>query len=282
MALFRSDTGMHLLALPTTSADTENTYRKNIVDAGTVSAARMLSAAGILPRETLVCGPPGRTFPVIEALQQQSRLPFVLIGTKRDLTASPLLRLPVQWESTTLPAELPEGSGRITIRPADFGMDMMQLADWGGSHLILLCLGQGLSATAELMDHLNAAGHYVLIASTLSRAVSYSSGGLSVEALLRSMHYLIASTIGGEAETLLHVLPTYESEKVTNSLDFNAHRDRGGMMGRHSGRGLSLGQNREVVTKPVLTQDDLARLRSGSEFLVYNQDLLRLWVGKIS
>lgn len=68
---------------------------------------------------------------------------------------------------------------------------------------------------------------------------------------------------------------------MTNSIGFNTHHDRGGMMGRHGGSGFSFGQNREVVTKPVLSQDDLTGLRNNSEFLVYNQDLMRLWVGKI-
>lgn len=66
----------------------------------------------------------------------------MLIGTARDLTDSPLLRLPVQWQDTVLPDRLPEGSGRITINPGEFGMGMMQMADWGGTHTILLCLGQ--------------------------------------------------------------------------------------------------------------------------------------------
>lgn len=147
MALFRSNRGMHLLALPTTHADAENTRRKNIQDGGTTTASRLLAQARILPQEALVCGPPGRIFSAVE--------------------------------------------------------------------------------------------------------------------------------------TLLQVLPSYESERVTNSIGFNTHHDRGGMMGRHGGSGFSFGQNREVVTKPVLSQDDLTGLRNNSEFLVYNQDLMRLWVGKI-
>lgn len=81
MALFRSNRGMHLLALPTTHADAENTRRKNIQDGGTTTASRLLAQARILPQEALVCGPPGRIFPVVESLQQQSSRPFVLIGT---------------------------------------------------------------------------------------------------------------------------------------------------------------------------------------------------------
>ena len=55
----------------------------------------------------------------------------------------------------------------------------------------------------------------------------------------------------------------------------------GSAFSHHGGSGFSFGQNREVVTKPVLSQDDLTGLRNNSEFLVYNQDLMRLWVGKI-
>ena len=239
MALFRSNRGMHLLALPTTHADAENTRRKNIQDGGTTTASRLLAQARVLPQEALVCGSPGRIFPVVE------------------------------------------GSGRITINPGEFGMGMMQMADWGGTHTILLCLGQGLSASTELLDALNACGDYVLLCSSLSRAVPGRTGGLTTEGLLRSMRYLVVSSAGGDAQTLLQVLPSYESERVTNSVGFNTHCDRGGMMGHHGGSGFSFGQNREVVTKPVLSQDDLTGLRNNSEFLVYNQDLMRLWVGKI-
>ena len=41
MALFRSNRGMHLLTLPTTHADAENTRRKNIQDGGTTTASRL-------------------------------------------------------------------------------------------------------------------------------------------------------------------------------------------------------------------------------------------------
>lgn len=144
MALYRSNRGMHLLTLPTTHADAENTRRKNIQDGGTTTASRLLAQARILPQEVLVCGPPGRIFPVVKALQRQSSRPFVLIGTARDLTDSPLLRLPTQWQDTVLPDRLPEGSGRITIHPGEFGMGMMQMADWGGTHTILLSLTKHL------------------------------------------------------------------------------------------------------------------------------------------
>lgn len=72
MALFRSNRGMHLLTLPTTHADAENTRRKNIQDGGTTTASRLLAQARILPQEALVCGPPGRIFPAVESLQRKS------------------------------------------------------------------------------------------------------------------------------------------------------------------------------------------------------------------
>ena len=74
MALFRSNRGMHLLALPTTHADAENTRRKNIQDGGTTTASRLLAQARVLPQEALVCGSPGRIFPVVEAQGPRRRV----------------------------------------------------------------------------------------------------------------------------------------------------------------------------------------------------------------
>ena len=75
MALFRSNRGMHLLALPTTHADAENTRRKNIQDGGTTTASRLLAQARVLPQETLVCGPPGRIFPVVRPCSGRAAAP---------------------------------------------------------------------------------------------------------------------------------------------------------------------------------------------------------------
>lgn len=63
-------------ALPTTQADNVNASRKGIVDLGIVSPAELLDQTKIFPHGTLVCGPLGRTYPIIEALTRQSRLPL--------------------------------------------------------------------------------------------------------------------------------------------------------------------------------------------------------------
>ena len=278
--LFRSNTGMHLLAFPRTHADKENTRRRNIGDTGAASASSALDTAQITPQKTLVCGPIGRVFSVLDALQRQSTQPFVLIGTKRDFANSPLLRLDTQWEETKLPQRLPEGNGRITLSAEDLTMVIEPFAEWQ-DHLIILCLGHGLFINAALMNQLNAAGNYLLLTESLSDAL-YRSADFTVETLLSSMRHLVISSIGSDAETLLKVLPDYECEKVTNNFNFSTHRDRGGMMGCHGGSGLQFGQNREIVTKHLLSEDDLTRLSQESAMILYNARLRKVWVGKIS
>ena len=278
--LFRSNTGMHLLAFPRTHADKENTRRRNIGDTGAASASSALDTAQITPQKTLVCGPIGRVFSVLDALQRQSTQPFVLIGTKRDFANSPLLRLDTQWEETKLPQRLPEGNGRITLSAEDLTMEIEPFAEWQ-DHLIILCLGHGLFINAALMNQLNAAGNYLLLTESLSDAL-YRSADFTVETLLSSMRHLVISSIGSDAETLLKVLPDYECEKVTNNFNFSTHRDRGGMMGCHGGSGLQFGQNREIVTKHLLSEDDLTRLSQESAMILYNARLRKVWVGKIS
>lgn len=278
--LFRSNTGMHLLAFPRTHADKENTRRRNIGDTGAASASSALDTAQITPQKTLVCGPIGRVFSVLDALQRQSTQPFVLIGTKRDFANSPLLRLDTQWEETKLPQRLPEGNGRITLSAEDLTMEIEPFAEWQ-DHLIILCLGHGLFINAALMNQLNAAGNYLLLTESLSDAL-YRSADFTVETLLSSMRHLVVSSIGSDAETLLKVLPDYECEKVANSFNFSTHRDHGGMMGCHGGGGLQFGQNREIVTKHLLSEDDLTRLSQESAMILYNARLRKVWVGKIS
>lgn len=277
--LFRSKTGMHLLAFPRTYADRENTRRRDIGDVGSVSAFSALNTAQITPQKTLVCGPIGRVFSVLDALQRQSTQPFVLIGTKRDFANSPLLRLDTQWEETKLPQRLPEGNGRITLSAEDLTMEIEPFAEWQ-DHLIILCLGHGLFINAALMNQLNAAGNYLLLTESLSDAL-YRSADFTVETLLSSMRHLVVSSIGSDAETLLKVLPDYECEKVTNNFNFSTHRDRGGMMGCHGGSGLQFGQNREIVTKHLLSENDLTRLCQESSLILYNARLRKVWVGRI-
>ena len=278
--LFRSNTGMHLLAFPRTRSDKENTRRRNIGDTGTASASSALDTAQITPQKTLLCGPIGRVFSVLDALQRQSTRPFVLIGTKHDFSNSPLLRLDTQWEETKLSQQLPEGNGRITLRAEDLTLETEPFAEWQ-DHLIILCLGHGLFVNATLLNQLNAAGNYLLFTESLSDAL-YRSADFTVETLLSSMRHLVVSSIGSDAETLLKVLPDYECEKVTNNFNFSTHRDRGGMMGCHGGSGLQFGQNREIVTKHLLSEDDLTRLSQESAMILYNARLRKVWVGKIS
>lgn len=287
-SFFRTNTGMRFFALPTTQADNVNASRKGIVDLGIVSPAELLDQTKIFPHGTLVCGPLGRTYPIIEALTRQSRLPFVMIGAAADFSDTPLCQMDVQWSYSSMPSHLPAGNGRITLDSEELQLNYEQISGFT-SHLIFLCLGQGLSLTAALLDQLNAAGNYVLISSSpLSCAVSHAGTGnlLTEETLLRTMRCLVISSIigGGDAQTLLRVLPTFESEQVTNNFDFSTHRENHwtGMMGHHGGTGFRIGQNRSLVTKPILSVDDLICLRSNSQTLVYNQDLLRVWVGVVS
>ena len=278
--LFRSKTGMHLLAFPRTYADRENTRRRDIGDVGRVSAFSALNTAQIAPQNTLLCGPIGRMFSVLDALQRQSTQPFVLIGTKRDFTDSPLLRLDTQWEDTSLPGRLPDGNGRITLRADDLTETMERLPELQ-DRLLILCLGHGLAVNAALLNQLNAAGNFLLVTNSLSGAL-FRSADFTEETLLSAMQHRVISSIGGgSAETLLKILPDYECEKVANSFNFSTHRDHGGTMGCHGGGGLQFGQNREIVTKHLLSENDLTRLCQESSLILYNARLRKVWVGRI-
>ena len=78
----------------------------------------------------------------------------------------------------------------------------------------------------EVLNLLNGVGHYMLISENLQRGIKCFDGvKMSASELLESMDYIIISSIGTAGKELLKVLPEFEYEKITNSMDFSYHHD---------------------------------------------------------
>lgn len=148
--------------------------------------------------------------------------------------------------------------------------------EWANDRLIVLCLGNGLQMDGDLLNILNGAGAYVLLAESLPRSVKANGDAkISVADLLSSMEYIVASSAGIAAKDLASVLPSFDYEKVTNKLDFSLHRHGGSpyterMHYTNSGCGIHLGQSRTEETKPVLTEGDLQFLQKENKMLACN------------
>lgn len=278
--LFRS-AGMSLLSLPVGKREHTNEKKRGICDLEGVSAAEMISAVGLRPNSpTILCGAYNKSCLLLRQMLRMSRTPVVLVGTERDLEMLPL-DFHQDWEKNHPVQRLPDDDGVLRISPdAESLLELKECLSGWRTHMIVLFVGTGLQLDAELMDLLHAHGNYILVTDAFFRGLRSSQGNkLSPADVLSGMDYIAISSIGAAARELVAVLPTYESEQVTNTADVSlfsrSPRTHNGSSGRHrggSGNGLSLSlsQSRSLETKPILSQDDLRKMQDENVMLLYN------------
>ena len=279
--------GTELLRLPVMSSARANEKRRDIGELKQVTVSNMISSTGINPDEPLIfCGSQNRAFPVTDMLTRMTAKPFLLVGTQRDFQDSSMLALMPAWSETQIRRQLPEGSGMLTLQPGPETSILLKdsIPSWS-SHFLILCLGCGLQLDAETLNLLNSHGSYLLVTDSLHRSIRSTDGNrLSATDLLRCMDVVMVSSAGCGIKEVVEILPAYEAQAITNTIDFSAFMDAPGYAADHrrrDGRGWRLGQSRSVETKPVITQSELLRLQAYGAMFVYNARLGRSWIVRI-
>ena len=283
--------GLPFFRLPTTKKDKKNNERRHIIDLGNISSAHMLFDANIFPEKPLlISGNYSKAIPIVYQLIKMSEKPCAVIGSSLDLEIFQTSLTDIDWEVIDLQdvTYLPEDENCLICvkNIADFLYLKQNIAEWN-SHLVLFCLGHGLQMDDELLSLSNSIQHYILISDSLYRSVKDSANvKLSVDQLLASMEYLLISSIGTAAKDLIKVLPEYESEKQTNTVDFSLHKDAGdddkNPDHHRNGGGVHLGQSITQEIKSVVTQDELTRLQDENKMLIYNAEKAQLFIVKVS
>lgn len=284
-----SSSGLKLLSLPIGKNDSVNTARKNIADLEMTTSANMISVTGVKTNSPmLMCGKYNKLYPVLKQMLRMQENPYVLVGTQKDFETTFFDSITTDWRDSQITSNLPEGNGMITVRPGAETVYMMKdaMVNWY-DRLVILCLGNGIQVDQELLNILNSLGSYIIVSEALSRSIRGSEGcKMTAEELLASMDYILVSSIGTSAKSLMAVLPSYECEKVTNTTDFSLHRDSPnnavGNIHHRNGGGLRLGQTRTLESKCIFTQDDLTRMQDTNTMLIYNAKVAHTWVAKIS
>lgn len=285
--------GMTLLSLPTTKNNRINNKRRNIIDLESTSAAHMISVAEIIPENPLIfCGKHQKAIPVVLQLIKKSERPFVLVGTKRDLGENSCLRIiDTEWESDSIPPTLPEGNGILILKPGvQTNLDLkICLSEWE-THLIILCIGNGLQVDQELLNMLNSIGHYILLSESVNRGIKSTDGNkMTASDLLAAMEYILVSSVGTAAKDFLKILPDFECEKITNSYDLSFHQDAPHDYKREhhhrNGGGLRLSQSKVRESRCILTEEDLNELQASNAMIIHNahsRSRCHTWIARIT
>lgn len=281
--------GRPFINLPSTQKNKFNNKQRNVGEIEMSSAAHMIGITGICPEGSLIfCGKHNKAFPIIRQLVRMSARPFVLLGTRRDLSEESCLRLlNIEWEDEIPKHNLPEGNGILVLKPGGETNLMLKdcLVNWD-SHFIIMCVGNGLQVDQEILNLLNGVGNYMLLTEMLYRSVKATDGiQLTPEDLLSSMDYILVSSIGTAGKELIKVLPDYEYEKITNTTDVSLHRDEPHEYkdGRHhrNGGGVRFSQSKSLESRCIFSQDDLVKMQDSNSMLIYNARYAHTWVAKI-
>lgn len=281
--------GLNLLSLPIGKKDSVNTARKNIADLEMTTSANMIRATGIKANSPmLMCGKYNKLYPVLKQILRMTEMPYVLMGTQKDFETSFLGTIPTEWRECQIVSNLPDGNGIISVRPGAETAYMMKeaMVNWY-DRLVILCLGNGIQVDQELLNILNSLGSYIIVSEALNRSIRGSEGcRMTAEELLSAMDYILVSSIGTSAKSLMAVLPSYECEKITNTTDFSLHQDSPnnelGSIHHRNGGGLRFGQARTQESKCIFTQDDLTRMQDNNTMLIYNAKAAHMWVARIT
>ena len=271
--LFPTHNGLRLFRLPELGRERENTRRRNIQDLHNTTAAAALAAAGVSSYgATLFCGGHSAALPFLRQLTKKAE-PYVVLGTPKDLGVNDcLFRLPHDWKNDRLLPTLPDGNGFLTLRPSDqTRIDLTHLLqNW--EHYVILCLGNGLQLDAELLDRLNERGGFVLLTESLNKGVrSADENKLTLKRVLTSMDYLLISSIGQEFQDLVEMLPRYQEERVSNTLDWQSYRNGfNARLGHRSGKGFRISQTRSLEEKPILRQEDIRTMEAQRRVFLLN------------
>lgn len=126
----------------------------------------------------------------------------------------------------------------------------------------------------------------MLISENLQRGIKGFDGvKMSASELLESMDYIMISSIGTAGKELLKVLPEFEYEKITNSMDFSYHHDAPHEhKGKHhrNGGGLSLNQSKTRESRCIFTEEDLREMQDFNKMLIYNTQYSHAWIAKVT
>jgi len=272
-----------------------NTKRRGVIDLGYTYPEIIVDKTGIRPDAPLMyCGAQDEAYKIVRELIRKTNKPFLLIGTKRDLERSPLLNLDRHaWCADHPVSHISTGNGimELSSGSGETFLELERYIHGWGSHLLIICLGNGLQVDAELLNRLDAIGTYILISNALGRSIRNQEGSkLSVRELLSRMDYLFVTSAGNSTRDLSDILPVFQYEKYTDHMDIDFHQDgpvkksRQNMsinIGKRRNAGIVAGQARTLEERKIFMEDELFDLQRRGGILIYKAMGAHVWVAEV-
>lgn len=265
-----------VLSAPVISSNLRNARNHPAVNLGNCTPFQLFESTGVSPNGTVcIIGNPARGIGAAKALIRRSQKSFLFLGTATD-SNSVFSSLNLEWTRNSAQQILPCGNGALYFtKPYEAYLEICEYIEgWAQDHFIIMHLGNGLQAGAELMNILNATGQSLLFCESVPQSLRCSDmRTITPLEFMKQMHYLLVFSSGAETSELIQLLPKYQYEKVTNTMGVNTFRNHSFLHPFHShrGHGISANQSRTLdFKKDVFEIDDLQRIFGAGNMLLYN------------
>ena len=272
---------------PITANNTRNANNHPAIHLGNCTVSQLFNNMRIGNQyTTCIIGNPSRGIGVAKTLIRQSTKPFLFIGPKSDET-SQFNALQPDWTMNSLQNIYPAGNGAIFLsRPTASYLELCEyFEDWCHDYLLILHLSRGFQIGPELLNLLGAAEQCVIFSDSIPLSLrSNESRALTTKEFLSQMSHLFVFSAGAETKDLIDILPTYQYERVSNSMNLNSFRSRSIFhpFRSHVGNGLSWGQTRTMeYKKSIFEMDELKRIFDDGTALLYDVKTNEVFLAQI-
>ena len=266
------------ISLPVTSLNTRNTAAHPAINIGSCTPFQAFDKVGITNEGTVcIVGNPQRSIGIAKALQRRNRKPLLFIGTSTDINCLSSFLSP-EWFIDKAESDLPSGNGAILFsNPHSSYLELCEyIYEWQQEYFVLLHLGKGLKVDIEVINRINPSTQCLILCDSIPQSIRKSeSHTLTPLEFMKEMSYLLVSSIGSSSKDLVELLPTYQYEKVTNTLNVNTYSGKSLLnpFHGHRGHGFTFSQARNMeYKKSTFEVDDLKKIFDAGYMLAYNSE----------
>lgn len=268
-------TDIAAISMPITERNSRNAQHRPVIELGSCTSAQVLSNIGLDYNGTVcVLGNPARGIKIAETMIRRNQKPFLFIGPASD-TRSAFFTLNPSWIVNSVQSNLPNGSGAILLsKPySSYAELIANFEVWSQQYFIILHLSGGVQIGPEFFNLLNSAEQCLIFSDSIPQSIrNTESRTITPKEFLSQMEYLIVFSSGVATKDLIEILPTYQYEKVSNTMNFNGFRSHSIFhpLHLHIGHSISWGQTRSMEFKKSLFEmDELQNLFDRGVSLVY-------------
>lgn len=276
------------ITAPVTARNSRNAKNRPVTELGRCTPSQLFNYIGLDHTGTVcVIGNPAKGIGIATAMIRRSQKPFLLIGPAAD-RQSIFTTLEPDWTMESAQVDLPDGNGALLLEhPYSSYLELCEyFENWSRHYFPIIHLSGGVQIGPEVLNLLNSAQQCLVFCDSVPQSLrNNESRTITPKEFLSQMSYLFVFSAGVATKDLIELLPTYQYEKASNTININSYRSRPIFhpFRVHKGYSVSMGQTRTMeYQKNLFEMGELQRILTDGIMLTYNARTNNVFLAQIA